>query len=356
MDTEFYKYFGLSNVPRNYKNNQEVYNLYKTPKKDKISPIFYNFEKDHTHQADLLFMPDDKGYKYCLCVVDVATALMDAEPLKEKTSDAVLFALKKIYNRDILDLPSKLITDSGGEFQGKVSSYMKKEKVNTRTAQTGRHRQVAMVERKNQILGKVTFMKMHARELLTGKLITNWTKDLPDLIDRINEKYAHKPLTDKDLDEKHGDPWEQKQVILPIGTKVRLQLNEPRDIIGRKLYGDFRGMDTRWTTDIYKIKSYLFEPHEPVLYLIDKKYRKGERHTYTINQLQVVSKDEQEPPGKMLLDDDNETFIVKKILNKRVRGRKNEYLIWWKGYPKDEATWTEEKLLPKTMVREFNAL
>jgi hypothetical protein len=126
-------------------------------------------------------MPDDKGYKYCLCVVDVATGLMDAEPLKEKTSDAVLFALKKIYNRDILDLPSKLITDSGGEFQGKVSSYMKKEKVNTRTAQPGRHRQVAMVERKNQILGKVTFMKMHARELLTGKLITNWTKDLPDL-------------------------------------------------------------------------------------------------------------------------------------------------------------------------------
>jgi len=118
MDSEFYKYFGLSNVPRRYKNNQEVYNLFKTPKKDKISPVFYNFEKDHTHQADLLFMPDDKGYKYCLCVVDVATALMDAEPLKEKTSDAVLFALKKIYARKVLDLPYKLITDSGGEFQG----------------------------------------------------------------------------------------------------------------------------------------------------------------------------------------------------------------------------------------------
>ena len=114
-------------------------------------------------------------------------------------------------------------------------------------------------------------------------------------------------------------------------------------------------MDTRWTSESYKIKSYLFEPHEPVLYLIDKKYRKGERHTYTRNQLQVVSKDEQEPPGKMLLDDDNETFMVKKILNKRVRGRKNEYLIWWKGYPKDEATWTEESLLPKKMVREFNS-
>ena len=120
-------------------------------------------------------------------ISDVATALMDAEPLKEKTSDAVLFALKKIYARKILDLPYKLITDSGGEFQGKVSDYMKKEKVNTRTAQTGRHRQVAMVERKNQLLGKVLFMKMHARELLTGKLIRDWTKDLPDIIERIND-------------------------------------------------------------------------------------------------------------------------------------------------------------------------
>ena len=58
---------------------------------------------------------------------------------------------------------------------------------------------------------------------------------------------------------------------------------------------------------------------------------------------------------KKLLDDDNKTFMVKNILNKRVRGRQNEYLIWWKGYPKEEATWTEESLLPKKLVRELNS-
>jgi chromobox protein 5 len=50
----------------------------------------------------------------------------------------------------------------------------------------------------------------------------------------------------------------------------------------------------------------------------------------------------------------NETFIIKKILNKRIIGKKNEYLIWWKGYPKTEATWEPENNLPVDIVKEFN--
>jgi hypothetical protein len=48
--------------------------------------------------------------------------------------------------------------------------------------------------------------------------------------------------------------------------------------------------------------------------------------------------------------------LILNINDPAVVAAKNEYLIWWKGYPKDEATWTEEKLLPKKLVREFNAL
>jgi hypothetical protein len=125
-------------------------------------------------------------------------------------------------------------------------------------------------------------MKMHAQELLTGKLNLSWVKDLPDIIKKINEKYGHKPLDDDDLYKKHGDPWEQKQILLPINTRVRVQLNEPRDIVGNKLHGRFRGMDTRWTNEIYKIKSYLFDPHEPVLYIIDKKYKDGHKRHHTL--------------------------------------------------------------------------
>jgi hypothetical protein len=136
---DFYKYYNLANVPSDFKNNQEVYNLFKKPKKDKKlqSPKFYNFEKDNTHQADLLFLPNDKGYKYCLVIVDVATGLMDAEPVKEKSSETILNAMKHIYKRRILSLPHKIITDSGAEFSGKVSDYLNKEKVNKKTAEAG---------------------------------------------------------------------------------------------------------------------------------------------------------------------------------------------------------------------------
>jgi hypothetical protein len=59
MDSEFYKYFGLSNVPRRYKNNQEVYNLYKTPKKDKISPVFSTYHAlwEVKYIIPILFFP-----------------------------------------------------------------------------------------------------------------------------------------------------------------------------------------------------------------------------------------------------------------------------------------------------------
>ena len=57
-----------------------------------------------SHQADLLFLPEDKGYKYALVVVDIATGKTDIEPLKTKQSKEVLDAMKRIYKRKYLTL------------------------------------------------------------------------------------------------------------------------------------------------------------------------------------------------------------------------------------------------------------
>ena len=42
-------------------------------------------DKPNTHQADLLYLPEDGGYKFALCVVDVASRYKEAEPLKTRT-------------------------------------------------------------------------------------------------------------------------------------------------------------------------------------------------------------------------------------------------------------------------------
>jgi hypothetical protein len=55
--------------------NQEINKLFIVPKKEtnEQMPIFYNYEEDNTHQADILFLPHDKVkgkvYAYALIVV-----------------------------------------------------------------------------------------------------------------------------------------------------------------------------------------------------------------------------------------------------------------------------------------------
>lgn len=81
-----------------------VTNLTQVPRKDtKENATKFNVSvKNAVHQADLLFLPEDKGYRYALVVVDVATRSMDAEPLKSKKPEEVLKAFRTIYKRKYL--------------------------------------------------------------------------------------------------------------------------------------------------------------------------------------------------------------------------------------------------------------
>lgn len=63
-----------------------VTELYKKPRKDKgvNATRFLSYQPGDRQQADLLFLPDDNGYKYALVVVDLGSRLTDAEPIKDK--------------------------------------------------------------------------------------------------------------------------------------------------------------------------------------------------------------------------------------------------------------------------------
>ena len=118
-------------------------NLYAIPQKDKglSQAHFQTYNKGIINQADLLFLPNDNGYKYCLVVVDLYDRKTDAVPLKSKTAEAVLEGFKEIYDRGILSLPKKILVDSGVEFKGVVKDYFNKLHITLKPSLPDRHRQ-----------------------------------------------------------------------------------------------------------------------------------------------------------------------------------------------------------------------
>ena len=80
------------------KKEPDIYTkIMKFPPRDKENnaPKFYTIDKDIIHQADLLFLPNDKGFKYLLVVVDIGSRHVDAQPIRKKDVQVVKTALKR---------------------------------------------------------------------------------------------------------------------------------------------------------------------------------------------------------------------------------------------------------------------
>ena len=171
----------------------------------------------------------------------------------------------------------------------------------------------------------------------------------------MNNKYYHEPLTHEELIKKYS-PWDKvKQKLIPLGTIVRVKLDEPRNILDKKLHGRFRAGDHRWSIEKYKVVDYIFDPIEPVMYKIDKPVKKYEKVAYTEKQLQVVTKDEQAPNGETLLKNKfTSYYVVKKIHDMKKINGEIKFYVEWKGFPKKKDwTWEPKSNLPKIVIDEY---
>ena len=163
-----------------------VNELMKIPDKEEIVPKIRNFEINSRHQADTLTLQDDDGYKYALVVVDTTTRLSDARPMKSHTSETVKEALISIYKGKILKKPRVLETDAGTEYQGKVTKWLNDNDIEHKIGRTNRHRQVALAEFLNYIIGRAVGKRQNAEELLSGEVSRQWVDDLPKIIAYYN--------------------------------------------------------------------------------------------------------------------------------------------------------------------------
>ncbi len=338
--------------------------LYKIPKRDvgNDAAKFLDDKPNATHQADLLFLPDDDGYRYALVVVDNATRITDAEPLKNKTNDDVKTALQKIYDRKILKIPQQLEVDPGTEFKGTVAKWLQENNVRIRVGKTARHRQQGLVERRIQIIGTAIHKRQAAEELLTSEPATAWVDDLPKIITAMNkktktQKFQQKPS--KLPDEPTFEPGSDARHLLKQGTKVRVMLERPQGVQGDKLHGKFRSGDIRWSPNERVVKQILLNPGQPPLYLLDGNVgpHKVELVAYTKAQLQEIKPNEEYPESSVIKNPEKiKTFRIEKIMQKKKQKNRWMLLIKWRGYK--EPTWEPRSEIMKDqaeLVKDFEA-
>jgi hypothetical protein len=363
MSSFFDTYFAKKKKPE---PTNLLENLFKIPKKDKgvnRGRLGNVSNAGAVHQADLLSLPEDKQYRYCLVVVDVYSRVTDAEPLKEKSAETVLSAFKKIYNRKILNLPTTQIeVDAGSEFKSVVHDWFISKGIRVRVAMAGRHRQQGLVETRNKIIGSALHKRMAGQELLTGQTSKEWVDDLPHLIRAMNKRTNEtQPKVQAKIDKIPLTPQVQGDAknIIPEGTKVRVALDNPIDVAtGKRLHGSFRSSDIRWSDKVRTVKEVLLKPQAPVTYLLDGHIgkRKLEYIAYTKNQLSVIHENEQYPLNAIRKANKNTTYVVEKILDQKTENGRVYLKVKWVGYPVSEASWeplaTLKKQVPE-MVKQF---
>ena len=318
MASKFKNILKELNILGNTNENSQLLNLTKTPPKEpkNITPHTTASKPFATEQADLLYLPDDNGYKYLLVVVDIATRLTDAEPLKSRSSLVVRNALKKIFQRQIVKQPKRIEVDAGSEFRDEFEKYWSKYLTVLRKI-AGRHRQQSVVETKNQQIGKILNARMTAEEINNNEVSRSWVDVLPKVIMLINQHFSHPAKSPPPNAPIRTNKFTKD--ILPEGTPVRTQLDNPKSIDETKLHGKFRTGDIRWGKVDYITRFYL-RPDQPPLYQVGN----DPKVAYSRHQLQVVKDDEVKPPTT-----GQNKFIVREILEKIKKSNKIFYKVKW---------------------------
>lgn len=273
----------LHKIPTEPKNSKNI-RLTINKRITTLSPVYPN----ERHQADLLYLPNDKGFKYLLVVVDLATRRVGAQPLRDKTAPAVARALKKLYDTDKeLKPPEAMQVDGGLEFKGQTAAFLKDNDTYIRVGLRGRHQQQSIVENANQVIGNAILLLQETKELKTGKDSREWLSALPKIIERLNEKWqrsskevaemikAREKRVKAALSGKEGPifPTKKGQRLLPPGTMVRVRLEEPESVLGKKLplghtKSGFRSADTRWEVKPREIVDILLVPGAEPRYIV----------------------------------------------------------------------------------------
>lgn len=222
------------------------------------------FSKDDIWTADLIEMPNDKGYKYGLTVMDLYTKYAWVKPLKNKTGEHVFNAFKEII-KESNRKPNKLFVDNGKEFYNKHFYSMfhyDKNKVAQKDDQGNYINKIysvfndqksAPIERLNRTLKSKLFKKF------TEQKNQKWLHILDDVVNVYNNKiHSSIGISPKEASENSD---KIKQIITDNNyyNETNLKQQKPKYKIGDRVRiykwkNKFeKGYIGYWTNEVFKI-------------------------------------------------------------------------------------------------------
>ena len=261
------------NQVKHWLKRQPIWQIYQPRPKYIPRPKIEEIQPNNVHQVDILYLPHDKvkrkTYKYCLCVVDVASRFKAAEPLLDKTAAQTTAAIEKIYKRGPLKFPKLIQVDAGREFLSTFTKLMERNKVIIRTATPGNHRQQGIVERFNRTLSERLFKPQYHEEIKDpSKRSTKWVENLQTVVDDLNSTKTrltghipHYAIYSPTVESNPSLPvLEDKKIIDSMAIVRYLYLD------GELEGGKRRATDPIWSLTAHHIENVIQREDQPATY------------------------------------------------------------------------------------------
>ena len=308
-------------------NKQEDYSLQRQVNRKFKRPQVIVSGPNEQYDCDLADMSSiskfNNGVRYLLIAIDVFSRKLYIVPIKNKTSNEMTSALNQLF--EIAPIPKKIRTDAGSEFLNKsVQSLFTKLNI---------YHHVARQDPKANFAERVirTIKTMIYRYINKTKSYSYVT-----IIQRIVDTYnstPHKSLKDIPPNnvnsENSADLWASMYLHKKQYSKHKINfMFKPGDMARVSLTRmPFRkSFQEQWSREIFTIFSSFRIQGIPMYKLQDfhKNFIKG---NFYQNELMKVAKDA------------NEFFSIEKIIRKRKRRGKMEYLVKYLGWDSSYNEW-----------------
>ena len=303
-------------------------------------PVRHKFVRNHTYvghidqqwQADLAdtqsIASDNDQFRYILTCIDVLSRFAWAVPVQSKSAKHMLVAFKKLFQLARPRVPQRLQTDDGKEFFNREVSAMLRNKGVSHFSSHSDNK-AAVVERFNRTL------KTRLYVYFTANSTKRYVDVLQDIVYAYNHS-VHRGIRMRPVDVEgeaaatkawmnlyYKDTCKQGAARQTLGDKQRVRITRWKG-------GFEKGYAPNWTREHFRIQKHIANPRA-VYKLQDTKGEPIEGCFYD-KELQPI-------PVTLLQ--------VERVLKRRKRGKAQESLVKWLGWPDKHNSWLSKADLKK---------